>query len=104
VKTYSYFLTGDGAIVAAPPISDTVFSRELAANVAVQVTVPAEAKVAYFTGTADFYVREGGSITVPGASENDAPEFNPVARQVTAGQVISLVAPAVCKVSIAFYK
>lgn len=82
-----------------------VMAVTLAAGVAKQVTVPAGAKAALFSGSDLFWARVGGAAAVPNGDilDGSAPELMPAARQVSPGQTIGLAAPAACVVSISFY-
>lgn len=88
-----------------PPLSAYNDARVLAANTAESVTVPAGASFALFAGTADFYVRTGGTAAVPAAdiSDGTAPVLNPTARAVTAGDTLSLVSASSCIVTISWH-
>lgn len=104
MKAFSYLLSEDSQPIPAPPISDLVYKRTLLADTAVEVVIPTGAHMVSFTTTGVFFVRDGSSITLPTANDNDAPECNPVARQVTAGDSISLRSEAGCVVFMSFYK
>ncbi len=104
MKIFSYFLTSDSQPVAAPPISDLVYKRTLVADTAVTVTIPAGARMVSFVTTGIFFVRDGNAITLPTANDDNSPECNPVARQVTAGATISLRSEAGCVVFMSFFK
>jgi len=93
----------------APPPSDTVHARVLAANTAELVAVPAGAMFVVFSATADFYVKFGASevaAAVPGGDVTDgtASELNPSAREIPDGAThLSLVSAAACTVTLSFY-
>lgn len=88
-----------------PPLALYNDARVLAAGVAESVTVPAGASYAFFAGTADFYVRIGGTAAVPAADVTDgtAPTLNPTARAVTPGDTLSIVSAATCIVTISWH-
>lgn len=78
------------------PFSSEVDAAVLAAATSQTFTVPSDANVVLFSSTAAFYVKEGASASVPGASVNDgtAAVLRPNAKKVTPGGQITLVAPA----------
>lgn len=86
--------------------SDHIDVRVLAANTAEQHSVPAGARFVVFSATGDFYAKpDGGAIAVPSAdvADGSAPELNPLSRSVESVTNISLIAPAACTVTLAFY-
>lgn len=86
--------------------SDYVNARSLAAGVAEDTTVPTGAGKVLFSGTGNFYAKVGtGSAVVPGdTTDGSAAELNPSGWVVTAGEIISLIAPAACVVTLSYYK
>lgn len=85
--------------------SDTVNARSLAANVAEDSTVPEGAAKVLFSCTGNFYAKVGtGSAAVPGDVTNGtASELNPSAWVVAPGEVISVIAPVACVITLAYY-
>lgn len=77
----------------------------LAAGVAKSVTIPTGARVAIFNATANFYVNWNAVAAVPAAdiTNGSGPELNPVARDVTGDTAFSMIAPADCIVTIAYF-
>ena len=86
--------------------SDYVNARSLAAGVAEDTTVPAGAGKVLFSCTGNFYAKMGtGSAAVPGdVADGTAAELNPGGWVVTAGDVISVIAPAICVLTLSYYK
>ena len=88
--------------------SDYIDMAVLAASVKEDFTVPTDAKMVLFSATGDFYcdIGSAASASIPAADVTDgsAPEINPVARGVVAGETISLIAPTSCRVMMAFYR
>lgn len=85
--------------------SDHIDAAVLAIDVAEGFTVPAGAKKVLFSATSNFYCSIGGTAAVPAADITDgsASELNPSAREVQAGDTISLISPSQCIVIMAFY-
>lgn len=85
--------------------SDHVQSLTLAAGVAKQVTVPANARMVLVNATAPIWVRFGGPATLPTEDilDGSAPELNPAGRTVKEGETIGLVASTACGVSLSYY-
>ncbi|WP_298333818.1 hypothetical protein [Asticcacaulis sp.] len=104
----SIVLQGDamGFPMAIVNVSDHVCCLQLIAGQAKQLTVPAGANIALFAATGPFWCRIGGAVTLPTGdiSDGTAPELNPAGRNVEAGQILGLVAPAACAISISFYR
>lgn len=101
----------DGQYVPALPLinqSDYIDMAVLAATTKEDFTVPAKATKVIFASTGNFYCEIGSaaSASIPAGDVTDgsAPEINPTARVVVAGETISLIAPAACRVMMAFYK
>jgi hypothetical protein len=103
-----YRLSGDVNLL---PYGDVIFPSQyvntyvLAAGVVQGITIPADARVAVFTSTNNFYVNWLSTATAPTGNITDgsASELNPVARDVTGYAAFSMVAPADCIVTIAYY-
>jgi len=90
--------------VFALPFSDSVNARALAANTAESMTVPAGANYVAFSATGDFYVNVGTTATVPGdVTDGAGSELNPTIRALNGAGTISIIAPATCVVTAAFY-
>jgi len=85
---------------------DWIDARVLAANTAEAHTVPTGATHVVFSGTADFYVKYGGTAAVPAAdvTNGSASELNPVAREIRGITSIGLISAATCIVTMCFYK
>jgi hypothetical protein len=92
------------SLFAIPP-SDTINAKVLAANVAETDTVPADAKCVLFSATGNFYCKINDTAAIPGADVTDGSgsELNPSGRIVAAADTISLIAPADCIVTLAYY-
>src|SRR5690348_4322571 len=91
--------------------ADTVAVLVLVANTEQHFNIPTGTKVAVFSCTGNYYVLTNGqtaavpavtSISFP--SPNTVPELNPAVLDVTAGNLISVVAPANCIITISFYR
>lgn len=89
----------------AIPQSDYINAAFLAAGVAESFTVPAKANIVLFSSDSNFYlnVRAVAVIPVGDISDGSSPEYNPIARQVSPGDALSLIAPGACSVILAFY-
>jgi len=86
------------------PFSDSINALALAANTAETLSIPAGARFAVFSGTVDFYVKTGGTATVPGdTTDGSAAELNPTMRDITGASLISIISAATCIVTVAFY-
>lgn len=85
--------------------SDSVNARSLAAGVAEDSTVPTGATKVLFSSTGNFYAKIGtGSAAVPGDVTNgSAAELNPTGWVVKAGDIISLISPVSCVVTLSYY-
>ncbi|WP_370193288.1 MULTISPECIES: hypothetical protein [Aurantimonas] len=94
----------------APPPSDHVDARVLAASTAERHTIPAGAKYVSFAATGDFYVKFGdGTVTaaVPSGDITDGSgsDLNPGSREIPADAThISLIAAAAVTVVMSFYE
>ncbi|WP_182085195.1 hypothetical protein [Aureimonas sp. ME7] len=94
----------------APPSSNLIQARVLAAGVAKTVSIPSEAAYVLFASTGDFYAKFGtGTVaaSVPSGDISDgaASELNPGAREIRQGDDrISLVAPAATTITLSFYR
>lgn len=104
-----YPYTGSRASLAPPP-SDYVDARVLAAGVAEVHAVPTDAEFVLFSGTDNFFARFGASsgmtVAAPSADVTDgsAGALNPSARFLRGITHIALIAPAACTVTLEFYK
>tara|TARA_R110002020_G_scaffold10801_27_gene41124 strand:+ start:2640 stop:2969 length:330 start_codon:yes stop_codon:yes gene_type:complete len=93
----------------APPASDFVNARLLAAAAPELIAVPQDGRYVIFSSGADFYARFGASdvvAAIPNADITDgsAAEFNPEAREIPDGVThLSLVAPQATVVTMAWY-
>lgn len=93
----------------AIPQSDHINALVLAAGVAESDTVPAKAKIVLFSATSNFYLNTRAAAVIPtvdikeGANPGTAPEYNPVARKVAPGDTLSIIAPEICIVMLAYY-
>ena len=84
-----------------------VLARSLAANTAESVTVPSGARFALFSCTGDFYANYTTTATVPGdtaISDATASELNPSMRFISGVTTISVIAPAICVLTVAFWR
>ena len=85
--------------------SDFINSRSLAANTVEASTVPALAGKVFFGATGNFYALNNGTAAVPGdVTDGSASELNPACWMVAPGDIISLIAPAACVVTLAYYR
>lgn len=98
----------NGPNMFALPPSDTVNARVLSAGSAETIAVPDGANVVVFSATEDFYAKYGASPTAAAPSgdvtDGSASELNPVVRDITGVANISVVSPATCIITAAFYK
>jgi hypothetical protein len=72
---------------------------------ATTVTVPTGAKIAIFNSTGNFYANWTAAAAVPtiDITNGAGPEINPVSRDVSGQRTFSLIAPANCIVTIAYF-
>lgn len=86
--------------------SDHVVVVKLVPAVGRSVTVPATARLVLFHADGPFWVRFGGSATVPDGDilDGTAPEPNPAGRMVKGGDSIGLAAAQETLVSLVFYR
>lgn len=86
--------------------SDHVDSKVLAAGVARDATVPTGAKKVLFSCTSNFYAKIGtGAAVVPAdVADGTAAELNPSGWAVNPGEVISVIAPANCVITLSYYQ
>ena len=99
-------ITGE-IMLDAPPLSDYVDQRSLAAGVAETVTVPAWANVVLFSSTGNFAVRADGSAAVyPAADKTDGTgsALNPTIRRVNPSGTFSIIADATCQVTMEWFQ
>jgi len=90
----------------APGKPTYVDARVLAANTVESHTVPSGAKFVIFSATNNFYANFiGGTAAVPAADVTDgtAPFLNPGTVFIQGLAAISLISPAACVVTMAFY-
>lgn len=86
------------------PFSDAINALSLAANTAESITIPSGARYVIFSGTADFYVKSGGTATVPGdTTDGSASELNPTMRDLKDVTTLSVISASACVVTAAFY-
>lgn len=91
------------SVFVTPP--DYVNAKALAASTAESETVPALAGKVRFNCTADFYVKIGGTATVPGdTTDGSASELNPDGYSVVPGQVISVISASNCIITFSYYR
>ena len=85
--------------------SDTINARSLGAGVSESDTVPAGAGKVFFAATGNYYVKVNGAATVPGdTTDGSASELNPMGYKVNPGDAISVIAPAACIITMAYYR
>lgn len=89
----------------AIPQSDHINVRFLAAESAESEIVPAKAKIVLFSSTANFYLNTRAAAAIPtnDITDGSGPEYNPVARVVSPGDTLSLIASGACIVMMAYY-
>jgi hypothetical protein len=77
----------------------------LAAGSPKTVNIPTGARVAMFSATNNYYVNFTGAAAEPAGDiiNGYASELNPVARDVTGYTTFSVVSPAACILTIAFF-
>ena len=98
---------GGGDTYARPPVT-YVTNHVLAAATRESITVPAGAKVAIFSATADFFAKadDGSSnVAVPGSDVTDGTgqELNPTVWDVENVDTIGIIASATPTLSICWY-
>ncbi|HZO84687.1 MAG TPA: hypothetical protein VFC26_05710 [Verrucomicrobiae bacterium] len=82
-----------------------VDARDLAANTNETHTVPAGADFVIFSADGDFYAKPNGAAAVPSdVTDGTASELNPVVWDLSGVTSIGLIASAVRKVTLSFYK
>ncbi len=105
-----HIMTGGSHISLIPMInqSDYIDVAVLAADTKEDFTVPANATKVLFSANGDFYCQIGSSasaaIAAADVTDGSGSELNPVAREVLPAETISLIAPAACMVTMAFYR
>lgn len=101
IQMDSYHLSPTQAIVQ----SDYINAAFLAADTAEAFTVPAKAKIVLFSSTANFYLNTRAVAVIPAGDITDGsgPEYNPIARRVSSGDSLSLIASTACIIMLAFY-
>ena len=89
----------------AIPQSNYIDARVLAADTAESPEVPAKAKIVLFSSTGNFYLNTRAAAVIPSGDiiDGSAPELNPIARTVSPGDTLSVIAPAACIVILAYY-
>ncbi len=89
----------------AIPQSDYINVAFLAAGTAESFTVPAKASIVLFSSDYNFYLNTRTVAVIPAGDITDGsgPEYNPVARQVSPGDTLSLIASIDCRVMLSFY-
>ncbi len=86
------------------PVSDYVENKNLAGGAAESITVPAGAKFAVFSATADFYVNYSATAAeIADTSDGSGDEINPAIRNISGVTTISIYSTDANKVSVAFY-
>lgn len=91
--------------------SDSLYEIAIAANSAQAIQAPLGSRFAIFSSTGDFYARyDGTAATIPSSATwtSGNVELNPGVRKVDAQTAesatwISVIAPADCVITIAFY-
>lgn len=101
IKMDGYHLSPTQAIVQ----SDYIDISFLATGVAKSFTVPAKANTVLFSSTSNFYLNTRAAAVIPTGDITDGsgPEYNPIVRQVSPGDTLSLIAPTACIIMLAFY-
>ena len=85
--------------------SKFINSKVLAAGVAESDTVPADAGKVYFSCTGNYYVNTRATAVVPtDLTDGSASELNPIGYMVTPGETISIIAPAACVITLAYFR
>jgi hypothetical protein len=77
----------------------------LAAGIAQTITIPSGARVAVFSSTGNFYVNWLAAAIEPtgNITNGSGPELNPVARDVSGYGSISVIAPSICTLTVAYF-
>lgn len=101
IEMDGYHLSPTQAIVQ----SDYINVAFLAAGAAESFTVPAKAKIVLFSSTSNFYLNTRAAAVIPTGDITDGsgPEYNPIVRQVSPGDALSLIASEACIIMLAFY-
>ena len=88
--------------------SDFINVAWLAAGVRQNFNTLDEASIVMFSSTSDFYCLIGSSVSasIPEGSilDGSASEFNPIAREILVGDIISLISAVDCMVTMTFYR
>jgi hypothetical protein len=92
----------DGLVI---PTSQYINAYVLTAGTVQGVSIPNGARVAIFNSTGNFYLNWLTTAAVPATNITDGsgPELNPVARDVSDYSSYSLIAPADCVVTVAYF-
>ncbi len=85
--------------------SDSIYSGALAANVEQTVNTPTGAEFVVMTATNDYYVNYDTTAAVPtGTISQAGGELNPIIRYVGETNVIHIISPYACYITLGFYK
>lgn len=105
MNTFLLGQDGNGCETDIVPIPTYAVVLSLVGGTPRSVAVPAEAKVALFSATGNFWLKAGAAPALPTGDilDGSAPELNPAGRLVSGVTSIGLVAPTACTVSIGFY-
>ncbi len=105
MNTFLLGQDGNGRETDIVPIPTYTVVLSLAAGTPRSLTMPAEAKVALFSATGNFWLKAGAAPALPTGDilDGSAPELNPAGRLVSGVASIGLVAPTACTLSVAFY-
>jgi hypothetical protein len=84
---------------------DSIYNLVLTANTVKSVTVPADAKYAFFAGTSNFWVCYTTTAQIPSSdiTDGNGSEMNPKARYIYGVTTISLISSVASTVTILFY-
>lgn len=101
IEMDGYHLSPTHAIVQ----SDYIDVAFLGIDTAESFTVPARANIVLFSSDSNFYLNTRTTAVIPTGDITDGsgPEYNPIVRQVSPGNSLSLISPAACIIMLAFY-
>ncbi len=94
---------GDLTFARSAPLY--IDARDLAASTNETHTVPAGADYVIFSADGDFFAKPNGAAAIPGdVTDGSASELNPVIWDLSGVTTIGLIANAVRKITLSFYK
>ena len=88
------------------PSSDYIDVYILASGVEEIATVPDAANIVLFGATTDFYFRLNGTVILPIVDivDGSGGELNPAIRIVDEAELLHLISPTTCTITLSYYK